>query len=94
MGARPACKSAAATYEFSPGETLRTPTFYLMWLAYALGCSAGLMVISQLVPFARSVGIASTAGHHGLVVGAAATLPAVFCRAGCRITWAASTCCA
>ena len=32
-----------------------------MWIAYALGTSAGLMVISQLVPFAKSVGIPSAA---------------------------------
>src|SRR5713101_381482 len=38
----PAAKAAATTYEFSPSETLRTPTFYLMWIAYALGTSAGL----------------------------------------------------
>ena len=55
----PASKSAATTYEFSPGETLRTPAFYFMWIAYALGTSAGLMVISQLVPFGKSVGIPS-----------------------------------
>ena len=67
----PAAKAAATTYEFSPGEVLRTPTFYFMWIAYALGCSAGLMVISQLVPFAKSVGIASAAiATMGLVVGA------------------------
>jgi len=66
-----ATKSAATTYEFSPSEVLHTPAFYLMWIAYALGCSAGLMVISQLVPFAKSVGIASTAiATMGLVVGA------------------------
>lgn len=52
-------KAAATTHEFTPGETLRTPTFYLMWLAYALGTSAGLMVISQLVPFAKSMKIPS-----------------------------------
>lgn len=52
-------KAAATTYEFTPGEVLRTPTFYFMWVAYALGASAGLMVISQLVPFAKSEGIAS-----------------------------------
>ncbi|MFI5115256.1 MAG: OFA family MFS transporter [Terriglobales bacterium] len=64
-------KAAATTYEFTPGETLRTPTFYFMWVAYALGCSAGLMVISQLVPFAKSVGIPSTTlAAFGLVVGA------------------------
>jgi MFS family permease len=51
---------------------LRTRAFYLMWIGYALGCSAGLMVISQLVPFARSVGIAAaTLATMTLVVGAA-----------------------
>ena len=64
-------KAAATTYDFSPGETLRTPTFYFMWIAYAFGCTAGLMVISQLVPFAKSVGIPSTMlASLGLVVGA------------------------
>ena len=67
----PAAKAAASTYDFSPSEVLRTPAFYFMWIAYALGCSAGLMVISQLVPFAKSVGIASAAiATMGLVVGA------------------------
>jgi len=67
----PAAKAAATTYDFSPGEVLRTPTFYFMWIAYALGTSAGLMVISQLVPFAKSVGIPSAAlATMGLVVGA------------------------
>ncbi|MBZ5647641.1 MAG: OFA family MFS transporter [Acidobacteriia bacterium] len=47
----PASKSAATTYEFTPSETLRTSTFYFMWVAYALGTAAGLMVISQLIPF-------------------------------------------
>ncbi len=64
-------KAAATTYDFTPGEMLRTPTFYFMWIAYAFGCAAGLMVISQLVPFAKSVGIPSiTLASLGLVVGA------------------------
>src|SRR6266436_4396234 len=66
-----ASRSAGSAHEFSPGETLRTPTFYLMWAGYALGCSAGLMVISQLVPFAKSVGVAAAAlSTMTLVVGA------------------------
>ena len=57
---------------FLPSEILRTPTFYLMWLGFGLGSSAGLMVISQLVPFAKSQGIPSAAlATMGLVVGAA-----------------------
>jgi OFA family oxalate/formate antiporter-like MFS transporter len=66
-----AAKSAAIAHQFTPGEMLRTRTFYLMWIGYALGCSAGLMVISQLVPFAKSVGIAAAAlSTMTLVVGA------------------------
>ena len=65
-------KTAATTHEFTPGEVLATPAFYFMWVAYALGASAGLMVISQLVPFAKSVHISSAAlATMTLVVGAA-----------------------
>ncbi len=67
-----ASKSTATLHEFSPLEMLRTRTFYLMWVGYALGCSAGLMVISQLAPFARSAGVAAAAlSTMTLVVGAA-----------------------
>ncbi len=67
----PAAKSAGSTYDFTPSEVLRTPAFYFMWVAYALGCSAGLMVISQLVPFAKSVHVSTAAlATMGLVVGA------------------------
>jgi OFA family oxalate/formate antiporter-like MFS transporter len=67
-----ASKSAAVSHEFAPSEMLRTPTFYLMWVGYALGCSAGLMVISQLVPYARSAGVAAVAlSTMTLVIGAA-----------------------
>src|SRR5260370_28234519 len=67
----PASKTAATTYEFRPGEVLATPAFYFMWIAYALGTSAGLMVISQLVPFAKSQGVSSAAlATMGLFVGA------------------------
>jgi OFA family oxalate/formate antiporter-like MFS transporter len=65
----PAAKAAATTYDFSPGEALRTRTMYLMWIAYCLGTSAGLMVISQLVPFAKSVGLAAL-GTTAIFVGA------------------------
>ncbi len=68
-----ASKTGATTVDFTPGEVLRTPTFYFMWVAYALGTLAGLMVISQLVPFAKSVGIPGAAlATMGLVVGAVA----------------------
>jgi OFA family oxalate/formate antiporter-like MFS transporter len=48
-------------YEFTPLEVLRTPAFYFMWAGFGLGSSAGLLIISQLVPFARSQGIPGVA---------------------------------
>ena len=67
----PASKASATTYDFSPGEVLRTPAFYFMWFAYWLGTLAGLMVISQLVPFAKSAGVPGAALiTMSLVVGA------------------------
>jgi len=66
----PAAKAAATTYEFSPGEAIRTPAMWLMWIAYALGTSAGLMVISQLVPFARSKGVPLALATTAIFIGA------------------------
>jgi OFA family oxalate/formate antiporter-like MFS transporter len=58
-------------HQFTPGEVVRTPAFYLLWLGFGLGSTAGLMVISQLIPFARNQGISSaTIATMGLVVGA------------------------
>lgn len=58
-------------HHFTPGEVMRTPAFYLLWLGFGLGSTAGLMVISQLIPFANSQGISSaTLATLGLVIGA------------------------
>ncbi len=78
----PAAKAAATTYEFTPGEVLATPTFYFMWIAYALGTSAGLMVISQLVPFARSQGVPSA----GLMIALSAIAMPILYRVGANVT--------
>jgi MFS transporter, OFA family, oxalate/formate antiporter len=51
------------------GEMLRSRNFYLLWLAYFFGSMAGLILISQLVPFATQAGIGSVA-LIALVVGA------------------------
>jgi len=66
----PASKAAGTTYDFTPGEVVKTPSFYWMWIAYALGTSAGLMVISQLVPFARSKGVPLALATTAIFIGA------------------------
>jgi len=67
----PVFNSESTRHHFTPGELLRTPAFYLLWFGFGLGSTAGLMVISQLIPFAQSQGIASAElATLGLVVGA------------------------
>src|SRR3989454_5139695 len=66
----PKAHADAGAHNFSPSEMLRTPTFYALWLAYCLGTTAGLMTISQLVPFARSAGLTAAAATFAITVGA------------------------
>ncbi len=63
--------ASATTYEFRPAEVLKTSTFYLMWLAFALGASSGLMIISQLKPFAIGKGISEFYAGIAIFVGGA-----------------------
>lgn len=48
-------KAATSGRDFTPEEVLRTSQFWRMLAGYALGTSAGLMVISQVMPFMRGV---------------------------------------
>jgi OFA family oxalate/formate antiporter-like MFS transporter len=41
-------KTSSAVVTATPGEMLRTPTFYLLWVMYFIGAGAGLMVISSV----------------------------------------------
>ena len=61
--------AAPAGRDYATGEMVRTPTFYLLWIAYCLGSAAGLMVISQLVPVGEAAGLGAAAGL-GLTIGA------------------------
>ena len=49
---------------------IRTQTFWALWVAYCLGTTAGTMVISQLVPFARNAGHSAAVAAFALTVGA------------------------
>jgi len=61
---------ASASRELTTRDMLATPTFYALWIAYCLGTTAGLMTISQLVPFARSSGVGATAATFAITIGA------------------------
>lgn len=55
-------KAAAASkkQEFTPAETVKTWQFYLLWLAFAFGSGAGLMVIGNLASIVKDqIGLAA-----------------------------------
>jgi OFA family oxalate/formate antiporter-like MFS transporter len=64
----PAAKTAATTYDYPPSEMVRTPQFPLMWLGYFMGALAGLMTISQVIPYARTVGLTAALATLTLVI--------------------------
>jgi OFA family oxalate/formate antiporter-like MFS transporter len=59
--------------DFAPLEMLGTAQFWRLLVGYALGTSAGLMVISQLLPYAQSI----TPGVGAALAGTAITIGAI-----------------
>ncbi|MCL6639231.1 MAG: OFA family MFS transporter [Firmicutes bacterium] len=58
-GPPPATKAAAAAAskkDYPPGEMLKTPQFYLLWLMFLFGASAGLMIIGHLAKISEIQG--------------------------------------
>jgi OFA family oxalate/formate antiporter-like MFS transporter len=47
--------------DFVPGEVLKTPQFWLLWLTYFAGCTAGLQVIMKASPIWESLKVGATA---------------------------------
>ncbi len=45
---------AVARHEYDWHEMMKTPAFYLIWITYVLGASAGLMIIGHLATIAKS----------------------------------------
>jgi OFA family oxalate/formate antiporter-like MFS transporter len=67
---QPSAAAALAGRDRTTREMLATPMFYGLWLAFCLGTTAGLMTISQLVPFARNAGMSATVATFAITVGA------------------------
>jgi OFA family oxalate/formate antiporter-like MFS transporter len=62
--------AAASARDIATAEMVATPTFYCLWVGFCLGTTAGLMTISQLVPFARNAGMTATVATFAITVGA------------------------
>ena len=66
----PGAASTRPSVDLPTAEVIRTPMFWALWLAYCLGTTAGQMMISQLVPFMRSVGLTPEAAAFAITIAA------------------------
>ncbi|MGB6985425.1 MAG: oxalate/formate MFS antiporter [Candidatus Aquilonibacter sp.] len=57
--ARP-IKVLQGNHDYTPGETLRSPIFWVMYVMFTLVAAGGLMAVAQLGPIAKDFGIAAT----------------------------------
>jgi OFA family oxalate/formate antiporter-like MFS transporter len=73
--------AASTARELTQSQTLRTPTFWMLWLAFACASSCGLMVIGSLKDFGVREGGLSEAEAEG-----ALGLLAIFNALG-RVVW-------
>ncbi|MFH1068394.1 MAG: OFA family MFS transporter [Candidatus Glassbacteria bacterium] len=85
-GMSPAKQPAAilSQNDYTWNEMLAMPQFWIFWLMYALGASAGLMVIGNLKPFGVHSGLSAAAA------GSAVGILALFNGAG-RISWGSAS---
>jgi OFA family oxalate/formate antiporter-like MFS transporter len=60
-----------SSVNLTTGDMLKIPTFYPLWIAYMLGCIAGTMTVSQVVPFAKSLHYGDSEAALAVTVGAA-----------------------
>lgn len=89
-----AAAGAPAKADFTPTEMLRTPMFWLLWLTYFAGCTAGLQVIMKASPVWQSFSLApmqppvpaATFGSVSAAGAMAVSILAIFNSAG-RILW-------
>jgi OFA family oxalate/formate antiporter-like MFS transporter len=93
----PAPGAAALRTEYTWQQMLGTPQFWLLWLTYFAGCTAGLMVIMNttnvwlsfpLLEVARTTAVVPKATYDGIVsAGATAVIVVAILNAAGRIAW-------
>ncbi|MBN2465883.1 MFS transporter, partial [candidate division WOR-3 bacterium] len=91
---QPRAGVAPAKTDYTPGQMLATPQFWLLWLTYFAGCTAGLQVIMKASPVWQSCAIgvctppvsSSVFGAIGSAAAMAVSILAIFNAVG-RIFW-------
>jgi OFA family oxalate/formate antiporter-like MFS transporter len=56
----PGAATVTGVQDWEVGDMIKTPTFWLLWLAFLGNASVGIMVISLIAPYAKTLGIDAT----------------------------------
>src|SRR5947209_2749486 len=70
-------KVQQAARSFAPGETVRNPAFWVLYVMFVLVASSGLMATAQLAPIAKDFKIADVSVDLGFVVATVLTIALV-----------------
>jgi len=87
-GDPPATKAATAAVskkDYTPGEMLKTPQFYLLWLMFLFGASAGLMIIGHLA----TIGVTQSTDPKTVASGYILVATLAIANAGGRVVFGA-----
>lgn len=76
---KPKRRPKVSTKEFTPGEMLKTPQFYMLWLMFFFGTFAGLLIVGQM----SKIGLEQASMSNGFLL---VVVYAVFNFIG-RLTW-------
>ncbi|KGP76644.1 hypothetical protein JT05_03685 [Desulfosporosinus sp. Tol-M] len=57
----------ASANDFTTGEMVKTPQFYLVWVSYLFGAAAGLMIIGNASPIAQAQGLSLAAATSAVM---------------------------
>lgn len=76
----PASGKAAGSSDFSTGQMIKSPQFYIIWLSFFFGSVAGLMIIANALPIAQAQGLSAA-------LAASAVMTVALFNAAGRIMW-------
>jgi OFA family oxalate/formate antiporter-like MFS transporter len=60
MAAAPAAKVAQSSRNYTPGEVMASPIFWILYVMFVMVSASGLMATAQIAPIAKDFNVANT----------------------------------
>jgi MFS transporter, OFA family, oxalate/formate antiporter len=84
MASAPAPKVAQSSRSYTPGEVLKTPVFWLLYIMFVMVSASGLMATAQIAPIAKDFNVGGTILFAGASTLTVALIVDNICNGGAR----------